>query len=287
MFNGYLLILPSILALGFFYIYPIVYTLYLSMTDWNLLAPIKRFVGFANYKWVVTQPLFRQSCANTFYFTFAVVLCSMAIGLFLAIVTNDKSRFSAGVQACLFSTYVVSWVAMALLWIWLLDRDFGLVNIGLKALGASPVNWLGSPDVALKSLTIVSVWKNIGYTVVFFLAGLQDIPTEYYEASMIDGASRWNQFRYITWPLLSPTTFFLFTTMIIGISQTFDIVKIMTGGGPVGSTTTFVFYVYQRAFEFFDIGGASAAAAIFLVVLVILTAIQLYASRRMVHYERY
>lgn len=285
--TGYVLILPSILALGIFYIYPIIYTLYLSITDWNLLAPVKRVIGFGNYTWVLSQPLFRQSCANTFYFTLAVVVFSMAIGLCIAILTNDKSRFSAAVQGSLFSTYVVSWVAMALLWIWLLDRDFGLVNMGLKAIGLKPVNWLGSPDVALKSLTFVSVWKQVGYTVVFFLAGLQDIPLEYHEAAMIDGASTWQRFWNITWPLLSPTTFFLFSTMIIGISQTFDIVKIMTGGGPVGSTTTFVYYVYQRAFEFFDIGGASAAAVVFLAVLIFLTACQLYASKKMVHYDRY
>ena len=282
---GYGLILPSMLAFVLFYIYPVLYSLLLSFYTWDMVQP-KRWVGMQNYRDLAGSPEFREVVGNTLSYTLGVVVLAMGIGLVLAILLNTRSPLSSVFQACIFTSYIVSWVAVSLLWIWMLDPEYGLVNYLGRLLGAPPVDWLGSHRLALWSLVGVTVWKVVGYPMVIFLAGLQNISQDYYEAASLDGADAWQRFRHITWPLLTPTTVFLFITLTIATFQGFDIVNIMTQGGPVHATSIYVFYIYEQAFHYFRIGRASAAVIICFGLILALTYAQDRLFRRRVHYTQ-
>ena len=279
---GYALIGPSLALFGLVYLYPVAYSAYVSVFQWDLMTP-KRYVGLANYRelWAAE---FGEVLVNTALYSGGVVVLALGLGLALALLLNNRSALSAGLQACIFSSYIVSWVAVSLLWIWMLDPQYGLVTYGLRLVGLRSVNWLGSPQVALWTLVLVTVWKTIGYPLVIYLAGLQAIPGDFYEAAAIDGATGWDRFRFITWPLLSPTTLFLVVTLTIASFQGFDIVKIMTQGGPVTATMIYVYYIYEQAFQYFKLGKASAAVVVFFSLILALTAVQWWFFRRRVHY---
>jgi ABC-type sugar transport system permease subunit len=255
---GYALVGPSLALFGLVYLYPVAYSAYVSVFSWDLMTP-PRYVGLANYRELVSAE-FGEVLVNTACYSGGVVVLALGLGLALALLLDNRSALSAGLQACIFSSYIVSWVAVSLLWIWMLDPQYGLVTYGLRLVGLRPVNWLGSPQVALWTLVLVTVWKTIGYPLVIYLAGLQAIPGDFYEAAALDGATGWRRFRFITWPLLSPTTLFLVVTLTIASFQGFDIVKIMTQGGPITSTMIYVYYIYEQAFQYFRLGKASAAA---------------------------
>jgi sn-glycerol 3-phosphate transport system permease protein len=240
-------------------------------------------VGLANYR-ELWSPEFGEVLVNTACYSGGVVLLALALGLGLALLLNHRGAWSAALQACIFSSYIVSWVAVSLLWIWMLDPQYGLVTYGLRLVGLPAVNWLGSPAVALWTLVLVTVWKTLGYPMIIYLAGLQAIPGDFYEAAALDGATGWNRFRFITWPLLSPTTLFLVVTLTIASFQGFDIVKIMTGGGPITSTMIYVYYIYEQAFQYFRLGKASAAVVIFFGLILLLTLAQWLAFRKRVQY---
>ena len=279
---GYALVGPSLALFGLVYLYPVAYSAYVSVFQWDLMTP-KRYVGLANYR-ELWSPEFGEVLVNTACYSGGVVLLALALGLGLALLLNHRGAWSAALQACIFSSYIVSWVAVSLLWIWMLDPQYGLVTYGLRLVGLPAVNWLGSPAVALWTLVLVTVWKTLGYPMIIYLAGLQAIPGDFYEAAALDGATGWNRFRFITWPLLSPTTLFLVVTLTIASFQGFDIVKIMTGGGPITSTMIYVYYIYEQAFQYFKLGKASAAVVIFFALILFLTLAQWALFRRRVHY---
>ncbi len=279
---GYALVGPSLALFGLVYLYPVAYSAYVSVFQWDLMTP-KRYVGFANYR-ELWSPEFGEVLVNTACYSGGVVLLALALGLGLALLLNHRGAWSAALQACIFSSYIVSWVAVSLLWIWMLDPQYGLVTYGLRLVGLPAVNWLGSPAVALWTLVLVTVWKTLGYPMIIYLAGLQAIPGDFYEAAALDGATGWNRFRFITWPLLSPTTLFLVVTLTIASFQGFDIVKIMTGGGPITSTMIYVYYIYEQAFQYFRLGKASAAVVIFFGLILLLTLAQWLAFRKRVQY---
>jgi sn-glycerol 3-phosphate transport system permease protein len=264
------------------YLYPVVYSAYISLFEWDLITP-RRYVGLANYGELISAE-FREVLSNTAQYSAGVVVLALALGLILALLFNNRSRASAVLQAAIFTSYIVSWVAVSLLWIWMLDPQYGLVTFLLRLIGLPAVNWLGDPSVALWTLVLVTVWKTIGYPMVIYLAGLQAIPTDFYEAAALDGATGWNRFRFITWPLLTPTTLFLLITLTIASFQGFDIVKIMTQGGPITSTVIYVYYIYEQAFQYFKLGKASAAVVIFFVLILLLTLGQWALLRRRVQY---
>jgi sn-glycerol 3-phosphate transport system permease protein len=280
---GYTLVGPSLALFGLVYLYPVAYSAYVSVFEWDLMTP-KRYVGLANYR-ELWSPEFGEVLVNTACYSGGVVVLALGLGLALALLLNDRSRLSAGLQACIFSSYIVSWVAVSLLWVWMLDPQYGLVTYGLRLVGLRPVNWLGSPSVALWTLVLVTVWKTIGYPLVIYLAGLQAIPGDFYEAAALDGATGWKRFRFITWPLLSPTTLFLVVTLTIASFQGFDIVKIMTQGGPITSTMIYVYYIYEQAFQYFRLGRASAAVVIFFGLILLLTLLQWLVFRKRVQYS--
>lgn len=279
---GYALVGPSLALFGLVYLYPVAYSAYVSVFQWDLMTP-KRYVGLANYR-ELWSPEFGEVLVNTACYSGGVVLLALALGLGLALLLNHRGAWSAALQACIFSSYIVSWVAVSLLWIWMLDPQYGLVTYGLRLVGLPVVNWLGSPAVALWTLVLVTVWKTLGYPMIIYLAGLQAIPGDFYEAAALDGATGWNRFRFITWPLLSPTTLFLVVTLTIASFQGFDIVKIMTGGGPITSTMIYVYYIYEQAFQYFRLGKASAAVVIFFGLILLLTLAQWLAFRKRVQY---
>jgi ABC-type sugar transport system permease subunit len=279
---GYALVGPSVFLFGLVYLYPVAYSAWVSVYTWDLVTEA-RYVGLENYRDLWSAE-FREVVANTALYSVGVVVLSQGLGLVLAVLLNNRTRLGAIFQASIFSSYVVSWVAVSLLWIWLLDPQYGLVAYLLSLVKLPSVNWLGDHRIALGSLVLVTVWKTVGYPMVIYLAGLQAIPGDLYEAASLDGAGAWQRFRHVTWPLLTPTTLFLLITLTIASFQGFDIVKIMTQGGPVTSTVIYVYYIYEQAFQYFKLGKASAAVVVFFAVIVALTYLQWLVFRRRVHY---
>lgn len=281
----YLFIAPSLAVFFTFDIYPIFYSFYLSFMKWNLISPDQTFVGLDNYVDLYESKEFRKAITNTLLYTVGRVFFSLAIALGLALLLNTTKRWASWVQAAIFSPHVISMVSISMLWLWLLEPSYGLMNWLFSLVGLPPLKWLASSDTALMSITMVAVWKIIGYDMVIFIAGLQSISEELYEAAKIDGANAWHRFWKITLPLLSPTIFFLSVTSVITSFQVFDIVRIMTGGGPGDSTNVLVYYVFQYGFRFFKIGHASAASTVLFLIVLGLTLIQFKVMEKRVHYN--
>jgi len=282
---AWLFITPVILGILIFQVYPTIFSLYASMTTWNLITP-PRWVGFENYVDLFTSDrFFLKSMWNTIRYTLGVVLPSMAISLFFASLLNQNIRFKHCYRAIYFVPVVAPTVALALLWGWLYEPNFGIINAALGMVGIKGPSWLGTTTWALRSVIIMAIWAGIGFQIVIFLAGLQGISQDYYEAAAIDGANAWQKFSRITLPLLSPVTFFVLVTGIIGTFQDFSLVWVLTQGGPAGATQLIVMYLYGLAFRLQKMGQASAVAYSVFLVIVGLTIVNFVVSKRWVFYE--
>ncbi len=277
--HPYLMLAPTALLLGLFFLYPLALAVKTSFYAWDLLTP-PVYVGGKNYAALVSSGELAGTVGRTLVYSIIVVALSVSAGLALALALNRPGRIYAFVRGAVFSAYVVSWVAVALLWMWILDADRGLVSSALRALGLPTRSWLGDPSLALVTLALVSVWKITGYAMVIFLAGLQEIPPSLHEAAALDGASPLQRFVHVTWPELRPSAAFVTTTSLILSFQAFDVVRVMTQGGPVKATTIFVYAVYEHVFMNLKVGRASALIVVFFVLLLGLTALQLRAFRR-------
>jgi len=275
----YLLLLPTLLLLGLFFFYPLLVAAKNSLHSWDLLTP-PRYVGLDNYRALFASGELADAVAVTLVFSALVVAGATACGLGLALALDRPGRLAALVRAAVFSAYVVSWVSVGLLWLWLLDADAGAINHALRALGLSGPKWLADPDVAPYAIAGVTIWKIAGYSMVLFLAGLQSIAPEVLEAAALDGANRWQRFWRVTWPQLWPTAAFVITTSLILSFQVFDVVRVMTQGGPVRSTTLLVYAIYEQIFLNLRVGRASALVIVFFVLLLGLTLLELSAFRR-------
>ncbi len=260
---------------------PTLASLGIAFTAWRLLDT-PRFVGAANFAELLKDPLFWKSLGNTATYVFGRVPANLAISLVLAVLLNRRVIGRNFVRVVLFLPVVCSNVAVALMWQPLFDPTVGLLNRALALVGARPVPWITSVEWAMPSVILVGIWKEIGYFMVIFLAGLQGISSSYYEAARIDGANAFQEFRAITLPLISPATFFCLVTAIIFSFQVFDITTVLTNGGPGNATNTIVMLVYQNAFRFFRMGYASAAAYVLFVVVLTLTILQNQLSKRWV-----
>jgi ABC-type sugar transport system permease subunit len=269
---------PSLLVLVTFFVVPLGVAIFESFHRWDLLTP-RTFVGVQNYAAIAESGQLTDTLFRTLGFGMVVVVASLVLGLALAVALDRPGRAFAFVRGAVFSAYVVSWVGVALLWMWILDADGGLLTAIVRGVGLRPRSWLGDPDVALWSLAGVTVWKVTGYSMVIFLAGLQEIPRSLREAAALDGAGPVSRFLHVTWPLLRPTTAFVATTSLILSFQAFDVIRVMTQGGPVRSTTLFVYAIYEQVFLDLRIGRASALVVVFFVVLLALTLLQLWAFR--------
>ncbi|MEX2540547.1 MAG: sugar ABC transporter permease [Trueperaceae bacterium] len=284
--SALLFLLPAGIILFTFQFLPAVDVFRLSLTDRLLIRPFSNFVGLDNYQRLMTDGRFWNSVGNTFYFVLASVPLQIALALSLALGLAGKVRAVGFFRTTFFLPVVASMVAVSVVWEWLYHPSVGLFNAVIELAGGTPVQWLQSSQWAMPAIIILIVWKGTGYYMVIYLAGLMDIPKQYYEAAHIDGARKWDLFRYITWPMLAPTSYLVLVLQVINSFQVFAVVYVMTGGGPVRSTEVVVFYLYQRAFESFEFGYASAISVAMFLFLVTATILQRVFIGSKVSYER-
>ncbi len=279
-----LLISPSLVGLTIFTVIPILASLGLTFFEWDLLTP-PNFVGLGNFQRLIHDRSFWASLAHTLRFIAGYIPLVMVIALSVAVILNQKLRGVLFFRAAFFTPVVSAWVAVALLWKWIFNPKFGIVNYLLGLVGIQGPAWLFDPQWAMPAIIITSVWKDIGFVTVMFLAGLQGIPEEYYDAAAIDGAGGWQRFRYITLPLLSPTTFFALIISLINSFQVFDQVWIMTGGGPAGATSVLVAQIVKNAFEYSRMGYAATLSWALFSLVFAATVFQMRLQRRWVTYD--
>lgn len=274
----YLFVAPNIILFLTFMIIPILFTFYISFQDWGILGE-PDFVGLDNYTSMLTDKVFWISLWNTVYYTVGTVPFEMALGLAGAILLNRKIPLRPFFRSVFFAPVVVSLVASGLIWSWMYNPNYGLINHLLAMVGINGINWLASPAWAMPAVIITTLWVRIGYCLVIYLAGLQAIPETLYEAAEIDGANSWQKFWYMTLPLLKNTTIFVLVIEVIHGFMVFDLIYTMTNGGPGYSTTVIVQYIYQKAFVEGDMGYASAVGTVFFLMIMSLTALQLRLGR--------
>ena len=287
--DAYSMLAPTIIGVLIFFAVPLGISFYLSFTNSRLFGATK-FVGFDNYIAVLADPIFYRSLSNTAIFSVATLVISIIPALLIAVLLNENIRGRAFFRALFFIPVVASVVGVSLLWRYLLNYDFGFVNYALSLVGLPRVEWLTSADSALLSAILVFSWKTIGYNMVIFLAGMQGIPGQLYEAASIDGANRWQQFTNITVPMLSPTSFFILVTTLINCLQAFDVPFALgwtrsNTAGPADSMLTVVINLYREGFINFKMGYASAIAWVLFVIIMGITFIQFTVSSRWVNYE--
>ncbi|AZN39205.1 carbohydrate ABC transporter permease [Paenibacillus albus] len=280
---GYFFIAPQLIGLLAFSLIPLISAFVLSTLDWDGFKAAT-FVGLDNFNYAFHNPDFQKAMRNTLLFSVLTVPAGIFLSLITAVALNNV-RMRVLYRLFFFMPVVTSSVAVAIVWMWLLNGDFGLINVMLKMLfNIKGPQWLTDLNLVLPSLAIVSIWKGIGFNMVLFLAGLQGISRDYYEASMIDGATRNQQFWRITVPLLSPTTLFVTIIAVIDSFKVFDTAFVMTSGGPAKASYTMVYHLYELAFKNFQFGKSASAAVILFAIILILTVLQTYYSRKWVHY---
>jgi multiple sugar transport system permease protein len=301
--KGLAFLSPWLVGFFVFTALPVVLSLYYSFCDYSLLQP-PAYIGTDNYKELFADPIFRKSLANTLIYAAMALPAGLFVSLGLAMLLNQKIPGQATYRTIIFLPSLVPVVASAMLWLWLFNAKLGLINsllekpflhwpidvinffLGLLRIApiVTPIGWLTEPTWALPALAIMSLW-GVGHTVVIYLAGLQDVPRELLESAEIDGALAWNRMRHVTLPMISPVIFFNLIMAIIGTLQVFSVPYIMTGGGPARATYFFTMYLYENAFLYLKMGYASAMAWIQLLIVLALTGIAFWSSKRWVHYQ--
>jgi multiple sugar transport system permease protein len=281
---AWLFLLPSLIGFVIFTAGPVIAAGVISLLEWNLFSP-PSWAGLRNFARLGGDATFWSALGNTAYFTFASVPLTILVSLALALLLNQGLRKVAVFRSLLLLPYATITVAVAFVWIWLYIPDGGLVNAVLGLLGIDGPDWLVSETWAMPALIAMSVWKSFGFGMVVFLAGLQAIPQQLYEAATVDGSNAWQRFRNITLPMLSPAAFFVVVTSIIGSFQVFDQALIMTNGGPGSQTTTLVMYIYRTGFENYDEGYAAAQSLVLFAFIAVITVVQFVLQRRLVHYD--
>jgi len=281
---GWLFVSPALLLFCAFILGPFVVAIGLSLFSWDLLTPAE-FVGLKNFRALASDDLLVRSLGNTFIFAFASVVTHLVGGLLLAVAVNRgiNKVLSYFVRTAVFFPFLISWAAVALLWKYVLDPSFGLLSYYVDLLGVTVPGWFTDPAWALPSIIGIDFWHTIGYTFLIMLAGLQTVPNEMVEAARCDGANRAQVFFFVTLPLMSPTMFFASVITFIGAFQIFDPIQIITGGGPNDATITAVMYLYQTGFQAFQVGYASTIALVVFVVIMLVTLLQFWGSRKWVH----
>jgi multiple sugar transport system permease protein len=276
---GYLFILPPVVGFLLFTLYPALYSVYGSFTDWNGLGQMN-FIGLDNFRDILTDDFFYKSMYNTLFLMIGIPI-GLVISLLLALGLNRKIPGTTTFRVIYYVPVISSLAAISILWQWAYNGDYGLVNQFLDLFGIKGPNWLANTATVKPALIIMTIWKGLGYSMLLYLAALQSVSRSYYEAAELDGASGFKMFRHITWPMVKPVTFFLVVTNIIGGSQIFTEINIMTPtGGPEYSSATIVFYIWQKAFDNLQMGYASAMAVILGLFIFIITLIQFKMNER-------
>jgi multiple sugar transport system permease protein len=271
---------PALLVIGVFFFLPVLAALALSVTDFDIYALADwrnlRLVGLRNYVELLRAPLFWQALGNTLYFVAAGVPLSIAASLGAALLLHSRAaRFKAFFRTALFAPVVTTLVAAAVVWRYLFNTRYGWLNYALGGIGISPIDWLGDPHWAMPAIIVFAVWKNFGYNMIILLAGLQAIPAELYEAARIDGASIWRQFRDVTLPMLSPMLLMVGILTVAGYFQLFAEPYVMTQGGPLQSTVSVLYLMYEEGFKWWNLGSASAVAFVLFLLIFAVTLLQL------------
>lgn len=281
---GYLFISPWLIGFLVFIVGPMFFSLYISFTRWNIVGDPK-WVGLANYQRIfVSDRDFRQALLVTFKYALIYLPLSTIVGLAMALALHAKLKGVGIFRTLFYLPYVVPGIAATLVWVWVLNGRFGLLNTVLGWVGITGPNWFGDPKTALYGIVMISLW-GVGGSAVIYLAGLQNIPDHLYEAALVDGASEWQKFRFITIPMLSPTIFYLLVIGLIGVFQTFTSSFVATGGGPLKSTFFYMLYIYNKAWESLRMGYASALAWILFAIIMLITILVFRSSALWVHYE--
>jgi multiple sugar transport system permease protein len=282
---GLILAAPALSVIAIFFFVPVIIALGLSLTDFDIyaLADIHnlRFIGLSNYLELLKTPLFWSALGNTLYFTGIGVPLSIGASLGAALLLHSRlARFRGFFRTALFAPVVTTLVAVAVIWRYLLHTRYGLINYGLGQLGLAPIDWLGNPHFAMPAIILFTVWKNFGYNMVIFLAALQSIPEELYEASSLDGAGWRLQFRHVTLPMLGPTLLLVSILTIAGFFQLFAEPYVMTQGGPAESTVSVLYFMYEQGFKWWNLGTASAVAFVLFLMMFAVTVLQIGVARR-------
>jgi multiple sugar transport system permease protein len=282
---GWLFVAPALFVIALFFAIPVLAALVLSVTDFDIYALADlanvRFTGLGNYVSLLTTPLFWKALVNTMFFVVVGVPTSIALSLGSAVLLDSRlARLKGMFRTALFAPVVTTLVAVAVIWTYLLHTRYGLINYGLGIIGLPPIDWLGSPRWAMPAIALFAVWKNFGYNMVIFLAALQSIAPELYEAARIDGATAGQQFRFVTVPSLAPTLLLVGILTVAGYFQLFAEPYVMTQGGPLQSTTSVLYFMYEEGFRYWNLGTASAVAFVLFFVMFLITRVQVTLTRR-------
>ncbi|TRO95767.1 sugar ABC transporter permease [Glycocaulis profundi] len=283
--SGWIFAGPALVVLSVFFFLPVLAAFALSLTDFDIyaLADISnlRFVGLDNYAELIGRPIFWKALGNTVYFVGAGVPLSIAVSLFAALLLHSRASFLKPLfRTALFAPVVTTVVAVAVIWRYLLHTRYGILNAALESVGLPAVDWLGDPNVSMPAIILFAVWKNFGYNMIIILAGLQAIPDDLYEAARIDGANRVQQFIHVTLPSLAPILFLVGVITTAGYFQLFAEPYVMTEGGPVQSTLSILYFMYEEGFKWWSLGSASAVAFLLFVIMLGVTAVQYAVMRR-------
>jgi len=278
-------LLPYLIGLSLFVTYPTISSFLMSLKDQPLFG-VSHWTGLSNYRHLIESAAFQSALLNTSYYVVLVVPAEIVLSLGLAVLMNRAFRGTALFRSIYFAPFVVSLASIGLIWTWLYNPQYGLWGQAFRLVGFSAPQWLAQPALAMPALAITTVWRNIGYYMVIFLAGLQTVPGQLYEAASIDGAGRWARFRHVTWPMLTPVTFVVGILAVILAYQVFDLTFLMTQGGPGTSTVSALYYTYVTAFQNGSLGLGSASAFVLMLLMVVFTVVYFWTEGKWVRYDR-
>ena len=279
-----LFVIPGLLPIILFWIVPMLLSLWISFTDWNYISPTYNFVGFDNYLSLADNTDFIQAFVNTIQFSIFTIIPTLIFGFLIALILDAHLIGKKFLRGLIFTPYVTPIVAIAIVWSYIFSPT-GVLNKVLSFVGIEGVNWLTDSNTAMWAIIIFTVWSGTGWTMMFYFDAFQQIPPSLFEAADIAGASFWHKIKTIYIPLVSPTTIYLVIILTINAIQAYDQINVMTQGGPSGSTRTMLYYYYQLAFEFFDMGQATAVAVLLLIISAVLSGISLWVSKKYVYYR--
>ncbi len=282
---GLLFILPAMLPLLVFWILPVVFSGALSFTDWDMMSEKIRFMGLKNYTSLLRDPNFGRVLKNTLIFAVGSTIPTIFLGMLIALVMNGARKGTGIYRTIIFAPYITPMVAISVVWSWIFEPRVGILNFIMRLAGLPESQWLQSSRSAMVSVLIVTIWKSLGWTMIFYMEAIRKVPQNLLESAAIDGAGGFWRFVKITLPMISPTTFFLVIMSTISSLQAYDQIQVLTQGGPAGATRTLLYYYYQEAFQNFNTGKASAVAVILVIITVILSLAETRISRKMVFYN--
>ncbi|MBP1991026.1 carbohydrate ABC transporter permease [Paenibacillus eucommiae] len=282
---AWLLLLPSLFFLFLFTFYPIATTIRLSLFQADLATPVPTFIGLGNYTNLMHDAVFWKVMTNNVWFAIGTVPTSIVLAMLMAIFANKALRGTSLVRISFFYPTMIPMIAVANIWLFIYTPQYGLLSRLMKSIGQGDINWLGSPQYVMWAMIIMVVWKEAGYFMIFFLAGLQNIAPDLYESAQVDGVGRWTIFRKITFPLLMPTTLFVSIVALTNSFKLVDHLMIMTKGGPNNASNLLLYYIYESAFSFWDQGMASTLTVVMIIVLLLFAALNFFGLDKKIHYR--